>query len=100
MCCAAYVSCSGCGCCAGIVDTGSPHAARLHRQSMQSSYLKDPEQLPFELNMLEVALGEVRGPRRSGYCEGWRRRMGGGAQGVVCYVLKGWSIASQAQSGM
>lgn len=32
----------------------------MHRQSMQQSYLKDPEQLPFELNMLEVALGEVR----------------------------------------
>lgn len=44
----------------GIVDSGSPHGSRMHRQSMQQSYLKDPEQLPFELNMLEVALGEVR----------------------------------------
>jgi hypothetical protein len=32
----------------------------MHRQSMQQSYFKDPELLPFELNMLEVALGEVR----------------------------------------
>jgi hypothetical protein len=29
-------------------------------QANSSSYLKDPELLPFELNMLEVALGEVR----------------------------------------
>lgn len=32
-----------------------------HRQSLGAGYLKDPELLPFELNMLEVALGEVRG---------------------------------------
>lgn len=44
---------------AGIVDSGSPHGSRMHRQSMQQSYFKDPELLPFELNMLEVALGEI-----------------------------------------
>ena len=43
----------------GLADTGSPAAGR-QRQSMQQSYFKDPELLPFELNMLEVALGEVR----------------------------------------
>lgn len=43
---------------AGGLDSGSP-GAHLHRQSGLQTYFKDPELLPFELNMLEVALGEV-----------------------------------------
>lgn len=43
---------------AGGLDSGSP-GAHLHRQSGLQTYFKDPELLPFELNMLEVALGEI-----------------------------------------
>jgi hypothetical protein len=37
---------------------------------MQQIYFKDPELLPFELNMLEVALGEVS--------HGWTQHFGQG----------------------
>jgi hypothetical protein len=39
-----------------------PHAGslRMHRSSNAMYYSKDPELLPFELNMLEAALGELR----------------------------------------
>lgn len=46
----------------GLLHSHGSHAFRLHRQSSAGGpyhYLRDPDLLPFELNMLEVALGEI-----------------------------------------
>jgi hypothetical protein len=65
---------------AGSGGGGSSRLLHRHASGALSSYFKDPELLPFELNMLEVALGEVG--------------VWGGAVGVVAVsVGLGWVLS-------